>query len=59
MATYIELHGLRGAAGADQLQQKIAVAICIKANAIAKLHNILSSATTATFFSGSLAVMEK
>jgi hypothetical protein len=37
MATYIELHGLRGAAGADQLQQKIAVAICIKANAIAKL----------------------
>lgn len=36
MATYIELHALRGAAGADVLQQKIAVAICIKANALAK-----------------------
>ena len=37
MATYLELHGLRGAAGADQLQQKIAVAICIKANGLSKL----------------------
>lgn len=36
MATYIELHGLRGATGADTLQQKIAVAICVKANALAK-----------------------
>lgn len=36
MATYTELHGLRGATGADVLQQKIAVAICIKANLLAK-----------------------
>lgn len=36
MATYTELHTLRGATGADVLQQKIAVAICIKANALAK-----------------------
>lgn len=36
MATYIELHSLRGAAGSDVLQQKIAIAICIKANTLAK-----------------------
>lgn len=36
MATYTELHNLRGATGADVLQQKIAVALCIKANALAK-----------------------
>lgn len=37
MATYLELHGLRGASGAGTLMQKIAVGICIKANALAKL----------------------
>ena len=36
MATYLELHGLRGTLGADQLMQKIAVGVCIKANALAK-----------------------
>ena len=36
MATYTELHALRGATGADVLQQKIAVAICIKANTLSK-----------------------
>jgi hypothetical protein len=36
MATYQELHGLRGASGADLLMQKIAVGICIKANLLAK-----------------------
>lgn len=37
MATYTELHALRGAASTDTLKQKIAVAIAIKANAIAKV----------------------
>lgn len=37
MATYTELHALRGAASTEPLKQKIAVAIAIKANAIAKL----------------------
>lgn len=37
MATYTELHALRGAATTEPLKQKIAVAIAIKANAIAKL----------------------
>lgn len=37
MATYIELHALRGASSLDTLRQKISVAIAIKANAIAKL----------------------
>lgn len=37
MATYIELHALRGAASTEPLKQKIAVAIAIKANVIAKL----------------------
>lgn len=36
MATYLELHSLRGATGADTLMQKIAVAICVKANLLAK-----------------------
>lgn len=36
MATYIELHALRGAATTEPLKQKIAVAIVIKANTIAK-----------------------
>lgn len=36
MATYLELHALRGAASTEQLRQKIAVAIAIKANTIAK-----------------------
>lgn len=39
MATYIELHALRGAATTEPLKQKIAVAIAIKANAIAKLQS--------------------
>jgi len=42
MATYEELHALRGGAAAAPLLQKIAVAICVKANALAK------GATTAT-----------
>jgi hypothetical protein len=37
MATYLELHALRGASATDPLKQKIAVAIAIKANSIAKL----------------------
>lgn len=37
MATYQELHALRGAATTEPLKQKIAVAIAIKANVIAKL----------------------
>lgn len=37
MATYQELHALRGAASTEPLKQKIAVAIAIKANVIAKL----------------------
>jgi len=37
MATYQELHALRGAATTEPLKQKIAVAIAIKANAITKL----------------------
>lgn len=37
MASYTELHALRGAASTEPLKQKIAVAIAIKANAIAKL----------------------
>lgn len=37
MATYQELHALRGAASTEPLKQKIAVAIAIKANTIAKL----------------------
>lgn len=36
MATYTELHALRGASTTEPLKQKIAVAIAIKANAIAK-----------------------
>ena len=36
MASYTELHALRGAASTEPLKQKIAVAIAIKANAIAK-----------------------
>jgi hypothetical protein len=36
MATYTELHALRGDASSATLLQKIAVAICIKANALAK-----------------------
>jgi len=37
MATYTELHALRGASTTEPLKQKIAVAIAIKANAIAKM----------------------
>lgn len=37
MATYTELHALRGAATTEPLKQKIAVAIAVKANTIAKL----------------------
>lgn len=37
MATYIELHALRGATTADALRQKITVALAIKANTISKL----------------------
>ena len=37
MATYQELHALRGAATTEPLKQKIAVAIAVKANAIAKM----------------------
>lgn len=36
MATYLELEGLRNGAGIDDLVKKVAVAICIKANVIAK-----------------------
>lgn len=36
MATYLELNGLRTGTGVDDLVKKIAVAICVKANAIAK-----------------------
>lgn len=36
MATYIELHALRGAVSLEALRQKINVAIAIKANTIAK-----------------------
>lgn len=36
MATYIELHTLRGSTTLDALRQKINVAIAIKANALAK-----------------------
>lgn len=36
MATYQELHALRGAVESTALIQKIAVAICVKANVIAK-----------------------
>ena len=37
MATYVELHALRGATSTSTLRQKISVAIAIKSNAIAKL----------------------
>lgn len=37
MATYSELHALRGSSTANSLKEKIAVAITIKANAISKL----------------------
>lgn len=37
MATYTELHTLRGSSTANPLKEKIAVAIVIKANAISKL----------------------
>lgn len=37
MATYTELHTLRGSATANPLKEKIAMAISIKANAISKL----------------------
>ena len=37
MATYQELHALRGLPSTDPLKQKIAVAIVVKANAVAKL----------------------
>jgi hypothetical protein len=43
MATYNELHALRGSSTLDSLRQKIAVAIAVKANIIAKL----ASPTTA------------
>lgn len=36
MATYIELHTLRGSESIAALRQKISVAIAIKANALAK-----------------------
>lgn len=36
MATYIELQTLRGGSNVDGLSQKIAIAICIKANLLAK-----------------------
>lgn len=36
MATYLELESIRNNAGIDDLMKRIAVAICIKANAIAK-----------------------
>lgn len=37
MATYQELHDLRGLPSTDPLKKKIAVAIMVKANAVAKL----------------------
>ena len=37
MATYNDLHALRGSATANSLKEKIAVAIAIKANALSKL----------------------
>jgi hypothetical protein len=37
MATYTELHALRGAGTTETLRQKILVALAIKANTIAKL----------------------
>lgn len=37
MATYNELHALRGSAGIESLKQKIEIAIMVKANTIAKL----------------------
>ena len=37
MATYTELHNLRGSATVTALRQKISVAIAIKANLLAKL----------------------
>ena len=37
MATYNELYTLVGLTSSEQLRQKILVALCIKANAIAKL----------------------
>lgn len=37
MATYNELHALRGSAGIESLKQKIEVAIAIKANTLTKL----------------------
>lgn len=37
MATYNELHALRGSSTANSLIEKIAVAITVKANAISKL----------------------
>ena len=37
MATYNELHALRGSSTANSLKEKIAVSIAIKANAISKL----------------------
>lgn len=36
MATYQELHALRGLPASDPLKQKIAVAVVIKANVLAK-----------------------
>ena len=36
MATYVDLYALEGAGSVEPLRQKILVAICIKANALAK-----------------------
>lgn len=44
MATYAELHALRGSSTVSTLQQKIAVAIAIKATAIAKSANPTAAA---------------
>ena len=37
MATYVELHSIRGASSLVPLRQKISIALCIKANLLAKL----------------------
>jgi hypothetical protein len=39
MATYVELHALRGSDSTRTLRQKISMALAIKANAIAKSAN--------------------
>ncbi len=44
MATYIELHALRGSSTVSTLQQKISVGIAIKATAIAKSANHTAAA---------------